>query len=130
MSMPQRIHVALVGAKMMDVAEAKKHFRLSQPGIGPSYYCALDSSAEKGIVSPSNLPAGCITLWLCLDAESLAVSKKLHARDLGYPKYGRGFYGETFPEPCVLLEKPSGKVGKKVLAAWEQKITEAWYATS
>ena len=125
MSMPLPIHVALICATSDVMSVAKKLFRLSAPGIGPAYYVALDAPAQGDFFSPKDLPTALITLWLCLDQESFALAKQLHAQDLTVPRYGRGFYDSIFPEPCLLIEN-----SRKSLSDWSRKIVDAWYETS
>ena len=128
MSMPQPIQVALVGSTVAQVAAAKKHFRLSAPGIGSAYLSALDATPRGEVVPPSELPKALLTLWLCLDKDALAVAQHLHSQDAQNPRYGRGFYDEHFPQPCVLIE--TGPSSPKLLSDWARQIIEAWYATS
>jgi len=66
MSMPQPIHVALVGSTADIVRRAKEHFRLSQPGIGAAYLATLEPKSStdglgenllaKRIAGPDNDP--------------------------------------------------------------------------
>lgn len=128
MSMPLPIHVALIGSTVEQVVAAKKSFRLSTPGIGAPYLSALNVEPGGKILTPTDLPKALITIWLCLDPQSLAVSKKLHSQDIRNPQYGRGSYEELLPEPCVLVGDE--KVSSAVLKEWAEKITEAWLATS
>jgi hypothetical protein len=123
MSMPQPIFIALIGSSKTQVSKAKKHFRLSVPGMGPAYLAALDSQPGEKIAHPSELPKGLITLWVALDLESLSVVRSLHSDDVQLPRYSRGFYAELLPEPCVLIPIDE-------LSTLKQKITEAYFETS
>jgi len=126
--MPLPIHVALIGSTVSHVSAAQKHFHLSAPGIGAAYLAALNASPGGKIVPPTDLPKAQITLWLCLDAQALAVSKELHSQDAQSPHYDRGLYNDMFPEVCVLID--GGQDAPKILSAWAQKIIDAWYQTS
>ena len=79
MSMPQPIRVALVGASAKRVEDAAKHFRLSAPGIGAPYLASLDTPQGGKVLPVERIPRGLITLWLCLDSESLAASKWINS---------------------------------------------------
>lgn len=129
MSMPQPIHVVLIGATRARVHSARRHLRMATPGIGAPYLCALDADGTDKVVAPSELPKACITLWLALDLESLQVAQKLHAEDLRLPRYGRGFYNDRLPEACVLVEGDTLEQ-QAALRSWEQRIAKAWYESS
>ncbi|HQU42606.1 MAG TPA: hypothetical protein PK867_07325 [Pirellulales bacterium] len=129
MSMPQPIFIALIGSSKAQVSKAKKHFRLSVPGMGPAPLAALDSQPGDKIVHPSEVPKGLITLWVALDAESLSLSRSLHAADARLPRYDRGFYEELLPEPCVLIPIDD-RDAKTRLSALRKKISEAYFETS
>ena len=129
MSMPHPIFVVLIASSTSQVERAKKHFRLSAPGIGAAYLAALDATPGNKIVPPSELPKGLITLWVALDRQSLSVARSLHSDDRRTASYGRGrFYEEYFPEPCVLVLGDSTL--RESLIDWKEKIIAAWYASS
>jgi hypothetical protein len=129
MSMPQPIFVALVGEETSKVSRSTRSFRLSAPGIGGAYYCALDAGSEGRIVHPQSLRPGLVTLWICLDRSSLEACEALNARDRTLPGYGRGFYDEIFPEACVLVPDHGTVHQKNLLQDWAKKIIDAWYST-
>jgi len=131
MSMPQPIHVALVGRTAEVVRRAKKHFRLSAPGIGAAYLVTLDPVDSDSVLSFEDLPPGRITFWVALDGNSLSASRKQHQIDRMNPNYSRGFYEQDLPEPCVLVDfdKPTS-ASQKQLADLAEKVVEAWYASS
>ena len=129
--MPLPIHVALIGATCDAVTVARKHFRLSAPGIGAAYLSALDAKQKPNIVPPSELPESLITLWVCLDRESLAIAQKIHEKDSQDARYGRGFYKEVFPVSCLLIEQnDSISERNQRLATLARNIVDAWYGTS
>nr|WP_123784874.1 hypothetical protein [Pirellula staleyi] len=131
MSMPQPIHVALVGATSDIVRRAKKHFRLSTPGIGAAFLATLERTSTEPIIRFEDLPNGLITLWITLDHESLSASRQRHDADLLNPCYCRGFYEHHLPESCVLVDfEKSWPASKKQLARLSEQIAAAWYATS
>ena len=131
MSMPQPIHVALVGSTVDIVRRANKYFRLSAPGIGAAYLVTLEPMSSDSIQRLEELPSGRITLWVALDSESLSASQQRHQADLRNPRYSRGFYEDHLPEPCVLVDfEKSASASKKQLAELAQTIIDAWYATS
>lgn len=131
MSMSQPIFVVLVGSTADIVRRAKKHFRLSAPGIGPAYLASLESSPSDNIQSLTQLPTGLITLWVALDAASFFEAQIRHRIDLQNPRYDRGFYAELFPEPCILVDlSQSSTESKTRLAELALSIIDAWYATS
>lgn len=129
MSMPQPIFVTLIGSSKVQVSRARKHFRLSAPGIGAAYLAALDAKPGGKIVPPGELPKGLITLWVALDPESLSVARSLHSADRRTARYGRGGYDELLPEPCVLIHESGSKL-KDGLRHWKEKIIAAWYESS
>jgi hypothetical protein len=131
MSIPQPIHVALVGSSRDEIRRLRRHFRFSQPGIGPAFFAALDATPGDTIVAPADLPIGIITLWLCLGRETFEVCAVLHGRDRRMPGYDRGFYEQIFPAACVQLEdRRSMRRLRQDLSDWAHRITEAWFSTS
>lgn len=126
--MPLPIHVVLIASTVDQVTIAQKHFRLSVPGIGTAYLAAIDAEPGNKIAPPAELPKALITLWLCLDQESFIVTNDLHNQDVTNHRYGRCFYANDFPEPCVLIE--GWQESPQVLTGWAEKIIAAWYATS
>ena len=67
MSMPQPIHVVLIGSSKIEITQLRKSFRLSAPGMGPAYFAALGASPGEEIVRPKDLPYAEIDLWIALD---------------------------------------------------------------
>ena len=130
MSMPLPIHIVLIGSSSERIRSARRHLRLSTPGIGAPYLCALDAEAGNGILPPAELSKALITLWLALDSQSLQVAQKLHSGDLRTPRYGRGFYADLLPEACMLVEGDTPSQQHVALKDWERRITDAWYKTS
>ena len=131
MSMPQPIHVALVGSTTEIVQNAKRHFRLGDPGIGPVLLAALNAGSDDQIKPLSELPHDLIDLWVALDHESYMASQTRHHSDSSSPRYSRGFYNELLPEPCVIIEfEQSPEKSKLALNNLVKQIVEAWYATS
>jgi hypothetical protein len=131
MSMPQPISVALIGSTADIVRRAKKHFRLGVPGIGAAYLASLQTEPTDDIPALTQIPAAQITLWIALDAKSFSAAQLRHRADMQNPRYGRGFYNEHFPEPCILVDfNQSPKESKNQLSELAQRIINAWYATS
>ena len=131
MSMPQPVHVALVGRTADIVRRAKKHFRLTAPGIGAAYLAALEPEPSALIRPLDELPKGLITVWVALDDESFTASLQRHQDDRTNARYSRGFYDEHLPEPCILVDlEGSSRAFENRLAELAQRVVEAWYATS
>ena len=96
----------------------------------PAYLIALDANSANKNIHPSEVPKGRITLWLALDAAAFSFCKECHSRDLRIPRYRRGYYGDIFPEACVLIdESKSNKEIAETLACWRQKIIDAYEAS-
>lgn len=130
MSMPQPVHVAIVGSTVQSVLIAKKYFRPSAPGMGPPYLAALDGIPDGEVVPPSSFSDGFIDLWLCLDAESYAASRQLHLRDAHSAKCNQ-YYRLAFPEACILVSAgKSSSALRASLSAWARRISDAWYDSS
>ena len=131
MSMPQPIHVALIGSSADVVRQAKEHFRLSAPGIGAAYMVCVDANSGDMIVRLDNVPKGLIHLWVALDKEALSAAQARHQSDAQQPSYNRGFYDNSLPDPCVLVDyEHSPSVAKTQLAKLARKVIEAWYDSS
>ena len=131
MSMPQPIHVALVGSSAELVSRAKTHFRLSAPGIGAAYLATLDLECTDPIRRLDDIPTGLIQLWVALDREALAASQNHYRSDVRNSTYNRGFFDELLPDACILVDyERSPSAAKKELAALAQRIIKAWYDTS
>ena len=131
MSMPQPIYVALVGSTADVVRRARKHFRLSAPGIGPPCLAKLETRPSHDVPRLTQIPAAQIVLWVALDTKSFAAAQTRHRDDLRNSRYDRGFYNVHFPEPCILVDfDRNPKEAKKQLAELALRVIEAWYATS
>ncbi len=131
MSMPQPIHVVLLGSTVDIVRKAKKYFRLSAPGIGPPYLATLDGECSDPIRRLDDVPTGLIHLWVTLDKSAFLASQDRYRLDTQHPHYDRGFYGELLPNPCVLVDfERSPTTAKKELSKLADEIISAWYDTS
>lgn len=131
MSMPQPIHVALIGSSAAIVGRAASAFRLGAPGIGAAYLVSLEASSDTKFHRLSDVPVGLIHLWVALDRDSLAASRERHRTDANNPKYGRGYYDTSLPEACVLVDlERFPKDGKRQLAELAQRIIKAWEESS